>query len=178
MERVFCIAEKLVNDLRKVRAEEAAHSGPAPDADSFHPNCLIVEDDDNDAELAALAIEAVGNVSATIAKTGDEAIDLLNKAVAGDRPPFHIVFLDLNLIGSAAQGYHVLTHIRKIAPHIHVVIVSGFIDQGILNFLARDAGTGGYIGIVTKPLHRANLKEILAKHRMNPESLCKEVLPH
>lgn len=173
MKRVFCIAEKLVKDLRAVNAEETAHlakSGAAPSA--FTPNVLIVEDDENDAELAAEAVRAVDNISATIAKTGDEAIRLLNAAKEGDRPPFHICFLDLNLIGSAAQGYQVLSHIRKISPQIHVIIVSGYIDQGVINFLAKDTGSGGYIGIITKPLHKANLREILSKHRMDGTNPC------
>jgi CheY-like chemotaxis protein len=174
MKRVFCIADKLVKELRAVNAEETAHLKKAlPGAPGqFEPNVLIVEDDENDAQLSALAIRAVGGVSATIAKTGDEAIDLLNKAKAGDRPPFHICFLDLNLVGSAAQGYEVLRHIRKISPKIHVIVISGYIDQGVINFLASDKGSGGYIGIITKPLHEANLRDILAKHRMNGSDPC------
>lgn len=173
MKRVFCIAEKLVNELRQVREEEHAEAAVATaNHENFQANVLIVEDNESDAELAAEAVRAVGNITATIASSGDEAIRLLNSAKAGEGPPFHICFLDLNLIGSAAQGYQVLSHIRKISPQIHVIIVSGYIDQGVINFLAKDAGSGGYIGIITKPLHKANLKEILTKHRMNGTDLC------
>ena len=177
MKRVFCIADKLVKELRAVNAEETAHlakqGGAMPGLQrEFEPHVLIVEDDENDAMLSAHAIEAVGGVAATIARTGDEAIKLLDAAKAGDRPPFHICFLDLNLVGSAAQGYEVLRHIRKINPKIHVIVVSGYIDQGVINFLASDKSTGGYIGIITKPLHEANLKEILAKHRMDGIDPC------
>ncbi len=173
MKRVVCIAEKLVAELRQVKAEEVRATGKAAEAAKagadFIPNCLIVEDDEADAELSADAVRAVG-VNATIARSGDEAVRLLDMAKAGDRPPFHIVFLDLNLVGSAKQGYDVLRHIRRIAPAIHVIIVSGYIDQGVINFLAGDKSSGGYLGIITKPLHRANLSEILAKHRMNPKA--------
>lgn len=175
MKRVFCIAERLAKELRQAREEEHAEAHEIATANGggeFEPNVLIVEDDPSDAELAAIAVRAVGHVTATVAKTGDEAIDLLNRAKAGDRPPFQICFLDLNLVGSAAQGYQVLTHIRKISPQIHVIIVSGYIDQGVINFLANDRNAGGYVGIITKPLHEANLKEILAKHRMDGSDPC------
>lgn len=155
MNRIVSITRQLVEELREIQREEA-----------LIPNCLIVEDDDNDAELSRIALEAMGAKVHRV-KTGDEAIKILDASQDPDRPDYHIVFLDLNLIGSShmGTGYHVLKHVREKFKKLHVVIVSGYIDEGLINFITRDPG--GYIGIIQKPLERADVKEIFAKHNLN-----------
>lgn len=101
-----------------------------------------------------------------LARTGDEAIALLDRSKDPARPDYAIMFLDLVLRGSAAQGIEVLEHVRKFFPTVHVVLVSGHIDEGILNFIARYRGQGAYIGLVSKPLRREEVKDIFNKHRI------------
>lgn len=162
MRRIVQITEKLVDDLRQAAREEGRKASTVAGA----VRCLIVEDDCNDAELSKRALEAMG-CSVTLAATGDDAIGLLNQSVPEDQPNFDIVFLDLCLTGSAAQGIQVLTHIRKNFPELHVVVVSGFVDAGLMRFITEHKGPGsGYIGVITKPLHQMDVREILAKHRL------------
>lgn len=118
------------------------------------PRCLIVEDDPDDAELSTIALQSTG-AEVRVAKSGEEAIYLL-----GEGDGFDIVFLDLRLSGSTVQGLHVLQHIRTEFPKLHVVIVSGFIDDEVIK-------GGGYIGLVPKPLHKVDVKDIMAKHRLS-----------
>lgn len=166
--RIACITEKLVQALRSVTIAE--QTNPPVDTLSFQPNCLIVEDDPNDSFLSQTAVEAVGGVKVTVAKSGDEAISLLKEAQQGFRPLFHIVFLDLNLIGSTAQGYEVLSFLRIHMPKTHTVVVSGYVDDGIIQHLVgKKEKTSGYVGIIHKPLQKEDLREILAKHRMGTE---------
>lgn len=127
-------------------------------------NCLIVEDDSNDAIMALEAVGSVGAVEAMVAKSGDEAIGLLNESVAGFRPKFDIVFVDLRLNGSEAQGQDVIRQIRERFPQTHTVIMSGYLSQGVV-----DALRGAYVGIVSKPLMPECLEEIISKHRMRHE---------
>lgn len=124
-------------------------------------NCLIVEDDQNDAELSLEAIGNVGGVVALLARTGDEAMQLLQEAEGEFRPKFDIVFVDLKLAGSEAQGVDVIKKIQRQFPRTHTIIVSGTMSTDVLNQLQ-----GSYFGIVSKPLQRDNLDEILNKHRM------------
>lgn len=124
-------------------------------------NCMIVEDDSNDATMALEAVGSVGNVEAILAHTGDEAVDLLNQSISGFRPRFDIVFVDLRLQGSEAQGIDVIRRIRDQFPQTHTVIMSGNISQGVM-----DALGGAYVGVVSKPLMPENLEDIISKHRM------------
>lgn len=161
MQRIMQVAEKLVADLREANREDetAFHLRNK----EFVPHCLLVEDDPGDADLSKIALKAVG-AEVQVATSGDEAIQLLDDSATPGIPDYHIVFLDLVLRQSVAQGIHVLQYIRKKFPKLHVVLVSGHIDESILNFISRQGG--GYIGIITKPLHRVNVREIMEKHRM------------
>lgn len=154
------ITEQLLSDLRQTQVENAQAAAALSDAET---NCLIVEDNEQDAYLSRMAIESVPHAHAHIASSGDDAIRLLQQSKTVGCP-FQIVFLDLNLRGSAAQGYDVLRYLRRELPHIHAIIVSGHIDSAILNFIATDKCSGGYLGVIAKPLHESNLREILAKH--------------
>lgn len=155
VERIVHIAEKLIADYREVNAEKFKSFPPG----TFVPNCLIVEDNADDALLAKRAVESIG-AQAEVYTNGDDAIEALRRKKCA----FHIVFIDLALAGSAKQGYDVLQYLLKNCPHVPPVIVSGHIDEGTIRFLAGDR----YIGIVKKPLHEANLRDILRKHRLDP----------
>lgn len=153
VQRVAHIVRQLAEELRKTDCAEASACRPV--------NCLLVEDDENDALLSLEAIGSVGGVIATLAKTGESAVQMLNEAQAGDRPLFDIVFIDLQLNGSEVQGQQLIERIRQQFPKTHTVIISGHLGQAVLDSLR-----GGYVGVVQKPLERDNLTEILAKHRM------------
>lgn len=172
MKRIVSITQQLVEELRQVKREEdetthGAKPGATPVLDfPFIPNCLIVEDDDNDAELSERALRAMG-AEVSRARTGDEAIRMLQESIDPRRPNFHIIFLDLNLVGSTPNGTgdHVLKFVRSRFPTLHVVVVSGYIDEGTINFMTRDPG--GYIGVIRKPLEQMDVAEIFQKHRLN-----------
>lgn len=157
MKRIVQIAEKLTEDLRAAQREEHETSMRR----RIIPKCLIVEDDPADAELSSIALKSTG-AAVQIASSGEKAIDILNESGSD----FDIVFLDLRLSGSSVQGFHVLRHIRSEFPKLHVVIVSGFIDEGLMEYIARSKG-GGYIGLVPKPLHKVDVKDIMDKHRLS-----------
>ena len=157
MERIMHITERLVEELRAANRE---------DGRAITPTCLVVEDDPDDAELSRRALEVVG-AKVEMASTGDEAIKLLRNSNNPAVPDFDIVFLDLVLRGSFAQGLEVLKFIRDKFPLLHVVVVSGHINSQMMNHLTQ-MQVGGYIGIITKPLHKLNVREILDKHRLTP----------
>lgn len=164
MKRIVQIAEQLAEEIRAAQREEQALKGDG-EASKTIPNCLIVEDNPHDAELAARALRSMG-AEVRVAISGDQAIEILNQSANAVVPDFHIVFLDLNLTGSAAQGMQVLRHIRGQFPKLHVVIISGYIDEGLLNYISRSDKAGGYIGVISKPLDEMNVQEILEKHRL------------
>lgn len=143
--------------VRDIRAENVCRGKSS----AVPVNCLIVEDDESDAILSLEAVGSVGGVSAMLARSGDEAMALLKEAAEGFRPPFDIVFVDLKLAGSDAQGIEVIRRIRQRFPHTHCIIVSGTMTPADF-----DALRGTYVGIVSKPLHHDNLQEIISKHHL------------
>lgn len=151
------IAERLTEDLREAQREEHETAMLR----RIIPKCLIVEDDPDDAELSSIALKSTG-AEVQVARSGEEAIKLLEESGSD----LDIVFLDLRLSGSSIQGFHVLRHIRTEFPKLHVVIVSGFIGDELMEYIAKSKG-GGYIGLVPKPLHKVDVKEVMQKHRLS-----------
>lgn len=139
------IAGTLANELRVLENRELAHA-------------LVVEDDAGDAELTMRALEAVGAM-VTVARTGDEALELLKKSLESDEEKFDVVFLDLALHGSIHQGYDVMKYVREHMPTTHIVVVTGTVD---VRDIARESG---YIGVVQKPLERIDARKIVAYAR-------------
>jgi CheY-like chemotaxis protein len=154
VKRIVRIAEQLLEDYRILNREECEHLPT--------PHCLVIEDEPHDAEMSRLALEAVG-VEVKVTASGDEAIRLLADSKNPLMPDYDMVFLDLVLRGSSNQGIDVLRFIRANFPKLHVVIVSGHLSRGIMDYLTQ-MSEGGYIGIITKPLHEMNVREILEKH--------------
>jgi DNA-binding response OmpR family regulator len=105
------------------------------------PNCLIVEDDDSDIELTEYALKPLG-VTWKTARTGEEAMRLLNESKDPKK------------------------HVRRNFPSVHIVLVSGHVDSGILDLVRKHKGQGAYLGIVTKPLNREDAVEIFKKHNL------------
>lgn len=165
LKRIVRITEQLLADLRETNKQNAQAVAALADTET---NCLLVEDDERDAYLSKHAIESIPHVHLEWAATGDQAIRLLQASRTGGCP-FQILFLDLNLRGSCAQGYDVLSFVRREFPHIHTIIVSGCIDAATMNLIATDRRSGGYLGIINKPLSEIDLREILAKHGRSPD---------
>ncbi len=155
------ITAKLIEDFRQINRKEAVNFR------KHQPTCLLVEDDESDIALNERALRRFP-IDLKIARTGDEALRLLDASKDPKHPDFDIVFLDLVLRGSAAQGIQVLEHIRTFFPSVHVILVSGHIDEGIFEYVRKHRGNGAsYLGIVTKPLKEVEVGNIIKKHRMN-----------
>lgn len=157
MNRLVNITEKLAKDLKRLAAEgQAKHVPPIEPL-----NCLLVEDDKDDAFLAQRALKAMG-ADVTWVRGGNEAIKALHDTKHPDVCNFHVVFLDMVLPGGPS-GLDVLKFIREHFPDLHVVIVSGMGDNPAYLEPARRFG---YYGVITKPLTQGDVKEIIEKHHL------------
>lgn len=84
---------------------------------------LLVEDDDNDAELILRTLNRqVAADSIRHVRDGAEAVELLDQ---WQEEPLQLILLDLNLPG--LSGLDVLQHVRatKLTSHVPVVILTG-----------------------------------------------------
>lgn len=136
------ITQGLIEDLRQLNSEEI--------------RVLVVEDNEMDAELLSKELEKL-NFHVLLEKTAEDALE---KIKASSSCPFQMIFLDLKL--PQMDGVQFLREVRKYCPHIHVVLVTGYLDHGVLN----EARKLGYVGLIEKPLQSGNLQDILMKHNL------------
>lgn len=160
MRRIVSITEQIVRDIR------AAETSGTTTASHKIPNCLIVEDDLMDAELTSRSLMLMG-IDVTVAHSGQEALAFLEESKNPLRPKYDIIFIDLKLHGTM-DGIEILKAVKRQFPAIHTVIVSGYLgNDDLQRFLSQGKDKIGYVGMVSKPLERMDVEEIIEKHKLN-----------
>jgi DNA-binding NarL/FixJ family response regulator len=97
--------------------------------------CLVIDDDPRDRELVERMVTKAGH-EATGAAGGPPGIELAKNA------PFDVALVDLGM--EEMSGVEVLRNLRKAAPELRLLVVSGFDDKvHVLDAVA--AGADGYI---------------------------------
>jgi CheY-like chemotaxis protein len=114
---------------------------------------LLVEDDVNDAVIAARLFSAIG-LELIHAPDGLVALDLIKNQ------QFSLVLLDLKLPGMS--GLDLLQILRRKYPELHVIILAGALTPELTE---RAVGLG-YIGFVIKPITRGILLDLLLQNNL------------
>lgn len=143
MNRLLPITKQLIESLRAQAGDEMPCSGEKP------VKVLVVEDDQNDAFFMRRVLTDIG-CEVTLIGNGLEAAELLKS----NPNKFCIMFLDINLPGM--DGMDVLKLAHKVAPNVHVIIVTG-------GTRAAEIPHNTYYGIVRKPLSESLATEIIDK---------------
>jgi CheY-like chemotaxis protein len=86
---------------------------------------LVVENDQQDAELIATVIQRNG-AEPQIAGSAEEAIHMIKLAI-----PFAAAFIDLSLPGGRS-GIAVAAALRRMWPETQIIIVSGHLNDSII----------------------------------------------
>ena len=95
------------------------------------------------------------------AKTGEEAIEVYNKADDFGKP-FDLALFDLQIRGGMG-GEETLTALRKEHPKIRAVVTSGFVDDTVLsNYLEH-----GFLGVLAKPFRIDQLIAVVSELATN-----------
>ena len=130
----------------------AAASGTA--SGQQERTALVIEDDDQAADLVRLLLEAEG-FSVLRAASAEAALEL------APRQPLSLITLDIQLPGM--DGWEFLLHIRddEILARVPVVIIAGVADSNLA--LTRGAAT-----VLQKPISRAQLKTALTNLGLHP----------
>ena len=115
---------------------------------------LVVEDDDQAADLVRLLLEAEGF---TVLRAASAETALL----MASQQPLSLITLDIQLPGM--DGWEFLLHLREsgILAHVPVVIIAGVADSNM-------ALTRGAACVLQKPISRAQLKGCLADLGLHP----------
>ena len=99
------------------------------------------------------------------AKTGEEAIEVYNKADDFGRP-FDLALLDLQIRGGLG-GVGTLKALRERHPKIRAVVTSGFVDDTVLsNYLEH-----GFLGVLAKPFRIDQLISVVSELATNQKSV-------
>ncbi len=125
-------------------AEAAAEPAPASDS-SVVLRCLVVDDEEEVAEVVADILTTAGHV-AVVAGSGQAAVDLFSAE------PFDLVFTDLAMPGMT--GWQVARAVKARTPEVGVVMMSGF---GV-EVEPAELRTNGVDLVLSKPLQ---IKDVL-----------------
>lgn len=109
---------------------------------------FIVDDDRDLAECLAMAVEGRG-YEVEVAYSGEEAIDRYR------HEDFDIAFMDVRLPGK--NGVESFLEIRKLRPHARVVMITGYLIEG----LVKQAEDHGAWGVLQKPFSPQRLFDII-----------------
>ncbi|MCA9754507.1 MAG: response regulator, partial [Candidatus Eisenbacteria bacterium] len=114
------------------------------------PRLLVVDDEEPLLEIFVEFFEG-SEYQLTIAKTGEEAMELL------DQQEFDLVVTDLNLPG--ADGLCVLGHAKRVDPEIEVIVLTG----NASTLTAIDALRQGAYDYVLKPFDLFEMEQTVSK---------------
>lgn len=106
---------------------------------STRPQSILVVDDEAMTGSLLQALLADEEYSATSAQSGFECLDLVQR----DPGAFDLVLLDFSMPGM--DGSETFRRLRKIAPQVKVILITGFVSQESLDQLLRE-GLSGFLG--------------------------------
>jgi DNA-binding response OmpR family regulator len=127
------------------QVEEAAPEPAPAAASSVALRCLVVDDEEEVAEVVADILTTAGH-TAVIAASGQAAVDHIGAE------PFDLVFTDLAMPGMT--GWQVARAVKAKAPEVPVVMMSGF---GV-EVAPAELHTNGVDLVLSKPLQ---IKDVL-----------------
>jgi len=134
--------------------QEAAPSAePVAEAPTAPKACILVIDDEPVVSSTAKTLLERSGHSVSIAAGGEEAIEL----VKSSRGRFSLVLLDLNMPGM--NGEETFDALRRLDPHLPVVICSGYSEREIQ---ARFNGKP-VDGFLQKPFHLRSIREKISE---------------
>jgi PAS domain S-box-containing protein len=134
------------------RAAVAATGPNAPAAGPGQPRILVVDDNQDAAEILAEALRLLGHET-VVAADGAQALDIARAQ------PLDIAILDIGLPGM--NGYELAQRLREIHGALHLVALSGYGQER-----DRAASTqAGFARHLTKPVELKQLSEVIASYQ-------------
>jgi PAS domain S-box-containing protein len=150
MGTTFHIYLPVLEDRSPVAAEKAPGLLPG------QGKILVMDDEEMVRDMLRLMLQKLG-YEANCAANGEEALELLKKALE-DQKPFIAAILDLT-VPRGKGGKETVRQLLSIDPRIKVIVTSGYADDPIMaNF-----SDYGFHGIIVKPFKITELSNTLHK---------------
>ncbi len=118
---------------------------------------LVMDDEEVIRDMVGHLLQSLG-YHVTTAQDGLQAIDLYINAGKSDQP-FDMLILDLT-IKSGIGGVETLKILREIDHQVKAIIFSGYMDDPVIENYSQY----GFLGALTKPFRREELKKVLEKN--------------
>ena len=142
---------------------EADRDGDTPSTGDGR-RVLFLDDEADIRTVVKHALESHG-FEVYCAKTGEEAIEVYNKADDFGKP-FDLALFDLQIRGGLG-GVATLTKLREDYPKIRAVVTSGYVDDTVLsNHLEH-----GFLGVLAKPFRIDQLISVVSELATNGKSV-------
>ena len=126
---------------------------------------ILFLDDEADIRLVVQSALESHGFEVYCAKTGEEAVEVYNKADDFGRP-FDLALLDLQIRGGLG-GVATLKALRERHPKVRAVVTSGFVDDTVLsNYLEH-----GFLGVLAKPFRIDQLISVVSELATNQKSV-------
>ena len=115
-----------------------------------------MDDEEIVRDLAREMLTSIG-YEATVARDGDEALELHKKAKELGHP-FDAIIVDLTIPGGTG-GAKAVKKMAQVDPEVKAIASSGYSDDSIM----ADFGKYGFSGVLAKPYRIKELSEVLHK---------------
>jgi PAS domain S-box-containing protein len=118
---------------------------------------ILVMDDDEHILFVTEHILARAGYTVTVAKKGEEAIELFKKALDSGTA-FKAIILDLTVPGGMG-GLETFIRLRKLDPHVQGIVTSGYSNDPIM----AEYNNYGFAAALKKPCYPGEIVEAVAK---------------
>ncbi|KAF2170020.1 hypothetical protein M409DRAFT_64403 [Zasmidium cellare ATCC 36951] len=120
---------------------------------------LVAEDNKVNQEVVLRMLKLEDIYDVTIAKDGQEALDLVKESMRGDDPhPFNLIFMDVQMPN--VDGLQSTKLIREIGYQAPIVALTAFAEESNV----KDCLDSGMNYFLSKPIRRPQLKKVLKEY--------------
>jgi PAS domain S-box-containing protein len=133
-------------------SEEIAFEKPKPGDWRGEGRVLVVDDEETVRRVATQMLKSMG-LECVAAVDGRQGLDLFT----AHPDAFDIVLLDLTM--PKMDGAKTFVAIKRVSPQIPIILMSGYNEQDAVSKL----GSSEMAGFVQKPIHRAELQEVIRR---------------
>ncbi|EME46531.1 hypothetical protein DOTSEDRAFT_70515 [Dothistroma septosporum NZE10] len=119
---------------------------------------LVAEDNKINQEVVLRMLKLEDVYDVTVAKDGQEALDVVKESMRGGGPPFNLIFMDVQMPN--VDGIQSTKLIREIGYQAPIVALTAFAEESNI----KDCLDSGMNYFLAKPIRRPQLKKVLKEY--------------